>query len=289
MPLLYLQSSIFSFLVYHVIGYRKKVVLDNLTAAFPEKSSSEIRRIHRDFYRHFCDLLVETIKLMSISQRQLKKRVALKNPEVIPDMVAHGAGGIAIFSHYCNWEWLAGGIALRLPFPTFGIYQTLSSKAFDRLMLFIRSRMGNQMIVMEQAYRASLTQLKSPSYIGFLGDQSPAPHGKMYYTPFMGRLAPMHLGIATIALKMGTPIYYFDIRCLRRGHYEVEFLAIPHDDLDPKDKTSVYRLTNRHVRVLEQAIARDPARWLWSHRRWKRTPKAQDTVDDGRFADPPAA
>lgn len=166
-----------------------------------------------------------------------------------------------------------------------GIYQTQSSKVFDRLMLDIRSRMDNTMIPMEKAFRASLSHLKEPCYIGFLGDQSPAPHGKMYYTPFMGRLAPMHLGIATITLKLGVPMWYFDIRRLRRGYYEVTFLEIPHADLDPKDKNSVYRLTNRHVAVLENAIRQDPARWLWSHRRWKRSPKPIDIVDEGQFGE----
>ncbi|HHG83519.1 MAG TPA: hypothetical protein ENJ82_02120, partial [Bacteroidetes bacterium] len=198
MPLLYLQSSMVSFFLFYAIGYRKKVVFDNLTQAFPEKSAQEIRTIARDFYRHFCDLLVETIKLLSISRKQMKRRVTLKNPEVMPEMVAHGAGGVSVFSHFCNWEWLAGGIGLRLPFPSMGIYQTLSSKVFDRLMLHIRSRMDNSMIPMEQAYRACISKLKTPCYIGFLSDQSPAPHGKMYFTPFMGRLAPMHLGAATI-------------------------------------------------------------------------------------------
>ena len=279
LPLLYLQSSMFAFLLHRVVGYRKAVIRDNLRQAFPEKTETEINRIQRDFYRHFCDVIIETLKQLSMGSEALKRRVVLTNPEILPEMTAHGGGGLAIFAHYANWEWLGSGLGLQLPFPTVGVYQTLSSKVFDRLVLHIRTRHGNEMITMQQTYRESLRRLRSECYIGLLGDQSPAPHGKLYFTPFLGRIAAVHLGIATICLKMNVPLYYFDIRKVGRGRYEVTFRKIPHEDLDPKDKESVHRLTKRHVGMLEEVIRTEPAYWLWSHRRWKRSPKPGDIVD----------
>lgn len=283
LPVLYLQSRIVAFLLHRVIGYRKAIIQDNLRQAFPEKSPAEIDRIVRDFYHNFCDVFVEILKQLSIGKAALKRRVQFTNPEVLSEMTAHGGGGIAIFAHYANWEWNGSGMGLQLPFSTVGVYQTLSSPVFDRLVRHIRTRHGNDMITMQQTFRESLKRLKSPCYIAFLGDQSPAPHGKMYYTPFLGRLAPVHLGIATICLKMNVPLYYFDIRKVRQGHYRVTLHKVPHEDLNPKDKTSVYRLTNRHVRKLEEVIREAPAYWLWSHRRWKRQPKPGDIVNKGEI------
>ncbi|MEM7039914.1 MAG: lysophospholipid acyltransferase family protein, partial [Bacteroidota bacterium] len=251
MPILHLQSSIFAFLIHRVIGYRKAVVLDNLRHAFPEKSEAEIRHIAKGFYLHFCDVIVETVKLMSISAKNLKRRMRHVNPEVLPEMTAHGGGGIAVFAHYANWEWLGAGMGLQLPFSTVGVYKVLSSQVFDRLMLHIRTRLGNDMITMEQTLRESLKRLKSPCYIAFLGDQSPPGHGSHYFTAFLGRPAPVHLGIAAISLKMNVPLYYFDIRRERRGHYAVELVQIPHQDLLPYTKESCYALTERHVEYLE--------------------------------------
>lgn len=278
MPLLHLQSSVLAFLLQYVVGYRKKVVLDNLRHAFPEKSDPEIKAIARGFYRNFCDVMVEILKQLSIGPEKLKRRVKFLNPEVLAEMTAHGGGGIAIFGHYANWEWLGSGMGLHLPFPTVGVYQSLSSKVFDRLILHIRSRLGNDMITMQQTYRESLRRLQSPCYIAFLGDQSPIPHGNLYFTEFMGRIAPVHLGIATISLKMNVPLYYFDIRRERRGYYGVTLRKVPHEDLDPKDKASIHLLTDRHVALLEEIIREDPAPWLWSHKRWKRSPKPGDVI-----------
>jgi KDO2-lipid IV(A) lauroyltransferase len=276
MWLLHLQSRCLAFVAQRVIGYRRKVVLDNLRKAFPEKSEPEIRRIATAFYLNFTDVIVEIVKLASIRTERVRDRVVLLNPEIIPSMIAHGGGGLAMFGHCTNWEWLAAGLGIQLPFPTVGVYKTLSNKAFDRVMLHIRSRHGNHMITMEQTFRESLIRLKKPCYIGILGDQSPARHPGMYFTRFMGRPAPVHLGIATICLKMDVPLYHFDIRRVRRGRYVVRFTHIPHADLLPFSKEAVHTLTDRHVAALETAIREAPSDWLWSHRRWKHQPREGD-------------
>lgn len=274
--LLHLQSRVLAFVAHRVVRYRRKVVLDNLQKAFPEKSERDIARVMAAFYLNFTDVIVETVKLASIRTTRVRDRVVLLNPEILPEMVAHGGGGIAMFGHFTNWEWLAAGLGIQLPFPTHGVYQTLSSAAFDRIMLRIRSRHGNHMITMEQTFRESLTRLKVPCYIGILGDQSPARHTGMYFTRFLGRPAPVHLGIGTICLKMDVPLYHFDIRRVRRGRYEVRFTHIPHADLLPFSKAGVHALTDRHVAALEAAIQDAPSDWLWSHRRWKHQPREGD-------------
>lgn len=280
MQVLYWQSSIFAFLIGSIFKYRRAVIEDNLSKAFPDKSPAEIAQIRKGFYRNFCDVIIEIVKLMSISEAGLKKRVKHLNPEAIPEMTAHGGGGIAVFAHFCNWEWLGSGMGVQLPFSTVGVYKPLSSKVFDRLMRHIRTRLGNEMIPMKDTFRESLKRLRSPAYIAFLGDQTPMRHAKMYFASFMGRPAPVHLGIATIALKMDIPLYYFDMRRIKRGRYSVELVHIPHKDLLPFSKKNVQLLTDRHVAYLEEVIRTDPSRWLWSHRRWKHAPVEDDILSE---------
>lgn len=278
MRVLYWQSSFFAFVLERVVGYRKEVILDNLKHAFPEKSDPELIAIRREFYRNFCDVLIETVKLLSLSEKEIIRRAPLENPEIFSEMVAHGKGGVAVFGHFCNWEWLASSLTPQLPFPTIGVYKPLSNKIFDRLMIEIRTRTGSELVAMKDTYRTSLKRLREECYIGFLGDQTPMRHSKMYFTQFMGRPAPVHLGIATLVLKMNVPLYFFDIRRVRRGQYAIQFVKIPHEDLLPFSKESVHELTDRHTAYLEGMIRKDPARWLWSHRRWKHAPVEDDIL-----------
>jgi KDO2-lipid IV(A) lauroyltransferase len=278
MSVLHLQARIAACLGYHVLKYRRSVVLDNLRQAFPDKTHREIEAIAKDFYLNLADVMVEIVKLMTISSTELKCRVKHLNPGVVDEMVSHGKGGIAVFGHFANWEWLGAGMGLQLPFSTVGVYKTQSSSVFDRLMYHIRTRHGNEMITMEQTFRESLTRLNNPCYIAFLGDQTPARHSGMFFTSFLGRPAPVHLGIATISLKLNVPVYYFDIRRKKRGFYEVSLHHIPHADLLPISKESVYELTDRHVAYLETVIRDEPSDWLWSHRRWKHSPREGDVL-----------
>ena len=272
--LLYGFSDAAYLVINYGFGYRRKVIEDNLRYSFPEKSPEEIKALRNAFYRHFCDVIFEVIKLMSISPEVLKKRVKHLNPEIITEMTLHGAGGIAVFGHFCNWEWLGSGMGIQFPFETVGVYLPLSNPYFDRLVLHIRSRLGNRMVPMKRAFRESLSTLKRPAYIAFLGDQTPHKNQSNYYCNFLNRPALMHLGIATIALKTQSPVYFFDMRKVKRGHYTVALQHLPVQDFLPYSEENVHRLTDYHVRILEAQIKEEPAFWLWSHRRWKYQPKS---------------
>jgi Kdo2-lipid IVA lauroyltransferase/acyltransferase len=278
LPVLYVKSSVLSWLLQHIFRYRKTVVFDNLRKSFPEKSEDEIRVIARAFYLHFTDVVVETIKLLSMSRANLLRRVKHINPEAFPQMVAHGGGGIGIFSHYANWEWLGAAMGPAAPFSAAGVYMPLKSKLFDRLMLHIRKRMGNDMVRAQDSFREAIKRLKQPYYFAILGDQTPMRSGPLYFSSLLGRPAAMHLGIAAIALKLQCPVYYIDIRRIRRGHYSVEFIRLPVENFYPYNDENVRRFTDYHVRVLENIIRTEPAYWLWSHRRWKRKIEPGDTV-----------
>lgn len=276
-PVLYLASDLLFVFAAYIIRYRRTVILNNLALALPERSEAERHEIMRQFYRHFCDLIVETIKLLSIRPEVLTSRMRCTNPEEISRMTIHGGGGIAVFAHYANWEWLGAGMGLQLPFETVGVYQPLTSNVFNRLVLHIRERLGNQMITMKETYRESIRRLQKPCYIAFLGDQTPPRQGPLYFTSFLGRPTPVFLGIGTIAAKLSVPVYYFDIQKVGRGRYEVSLvrLEIP-EGIPGQDPARA--ITDTHVHYLESVIRKKPAYWLWSHRRWKHTPRAGDTL-----------
>lgn len=273
LPLLHFASSVTAFFVGRIFGYRKTIILDNLRHAFPEKSEKEIRAIAKGFYLHLCDVVFETIKMLTMSKAQLKRRVRPTNPEIFPEMTPEGKGGIGILSHYGNWEWLGAGMGLHMPSTTIGIYKEQSSKGIDRLMLHIRKRLGNDMIERKSAAREVLKRIKEqPNYFGFLGDQNPTPGQPMYFTKFMGRPAPVELGIASLALQSERPAYFFRMTKPKRGYYDVHLERIPIEDFLPRSTESTHALTNLHVQMLEKLIREKPEYWLWSHRRWKHEP-----------------
>lgn len=280
LPVLYFYSFFLRFLLYRVIKYRRKVVWDNLKNAFPEKSDTQRTQVMKDFYGHFSELLVEIVKQGSISSKNLVKRMKFLNPEVIPEMTAHGGGGIAIFGHYGNWEWLGSGMGLQLPFSTVGVYKPLKSDLFDQLVYHIRTRHGNEMIPQASTLRESIRRLKSPCYIAFLSDQTPLSNGRRHFTHFLNQATAVHLGISHIALKLKCPIYYFDVRKVKRGYYTVELRKIPIEPYLPFSEENVERLTDAHVEMLEEVIQKEPAYWLWSHRRWKRKVRERDSVSE---------
>lgn len=278
LPLLYFQSTVMSFFLNHIFRYRRTVVFSNLKESFPEKSDKEIRIIAGKFYSHFCDVVVETIKLMSMSRSNLLSRVKHLNPEAFEEMVSHGGGGIGIFSHYANWEWLGAALVLAAPFPSAGVYLPMTSRVFDRIMLHIRKRMGNDMVRAQDSYREAYKRLKQPYYFAILGDQTPARSGPLYFTPFLGRPAAVHLGIAGIALRLKCPVCYVDIQKIKRGKYTVFFQRLPVEEYFPYTPENIRRFTDHHVRVLEKIIRAKPEFWLWSHRRWKRQVLEGDVV-----------
>ena len=188
------MSDLTSFFVAKVFRYREKVIDENLKFAFPEKSTEEKWKIKAAFYRNFCDLFFETIKLLSIHPGVLKQRAKFVNAGLIPEMISKGNGGIGAFGHFNNWEWLGAAMGLHLPFETVGIYRPLSNSFFDRLLLEIREKTGNRMVKDEKAYRDCLIHLSKPSYYGFLSDQNPARTQELFFAPFMGKTGPLSSG-----------------------------------------------------------------------------------------------
>lgn len=270
--LLYAVSDILYFPLYYAVRYRRRIVRKNLEGSFPEKSLAEIVRIEKKFYRFFCDCAVENIKLFSMSEKQIMRRMTFSGTEdMASDLEQTGKNfGFIYLGHYCNWEWIA---SLACWYPSHihsgQIYHPLYNKTFDRLFLRMRNRFGGENIPMKDTLRriVALKRQKQPTMIGFIADQAPKWNSVHHWVPFLHRDTSFFIGTEQIGKQVGAVIYFADVKRVKRGHYHCDLKRMT---VSPEQYPD-YALTDRYAVLLEEMIRREPAYWLWSHNRWKRT------------------
>jgi len=266
----YVISDLMFWLLYKLVGYRRNVVRKNLTESFPEKSEEELRRIERGFYHFFCDYLVETVKLMTISREEMKRRVVFKHAELVDEIMGSGQSIALYLGHYCNWEWVSSIPLWVNPNAWCGqVYHPLENKDFDKLFLKIRERMGANCIAMQDTLREVVKHKREnqPIIIGYISDQVPYWTNIHHWVNFLHHDTPVLTGTERIVHRMGHAVLYLDIQRVRRGYYEAEFKLVTRDSQKMKD----FELTDIYFEMLEKSIRRSPEFWLWSHNRWKRT------------------
>lgn len=266
---IYLLSDVLYVLIYKIIAYRKKVVRENLQKSFPEMSEFQRLAIEKKFYHYLCDTVVETTKLNSISEAELRKRVKIKNSTRYYELLKEGKSISIVLAHYLNWEWFVLALPLYTPVETYGIYKPLSNKVFDDLFKTMRSRMGMKMTPMQQIMRALLKTTKKPFAVGIVADQTPSDTDNCYWTNFLNQQTPIFLGTEKIAKHFDTAVVFLDVERTKRGYIEFEFVILA----ETCNNLSEYEITELHTRYLENKIKAKPEFWLWSHRRWKHQAK----------------
>lgn len=263
---LYGISDFVYFLIYRVIGYRKKVVFENLQKSFPSKSEIEIKHIAKNFYHHIADLFTEYLKGYSISKEEILKRVQIVNPEVVKNHTDKNMPIIIVTGHIGNWEWLLHPLNL-MNIPMDIVYQKLSNPFFNKLTLFIRSRFAiTPMIEKNDTLRRTIDRKDLVRALVMGSDQSPQNWKSAYWTTFLNQDSGFFTGTERIARKFDYPVIFSEMRRIRRGYYEIEFTEIAKPDY--KDLPTG-EITERFVRILEKTIHKYPSDYLWSHRRWK--------------------
>lgn len=265
--LLYFWADLIYLLCYYLIGYRKKTVAQNLKNSFPEKTDQEIKEITRKFYRHFADLVVETIKAFQMNEEMLNGRFHYKNPEILDELYAHGKSIALLSGHYGNWEWT---IALPkiIKHQVNVIYRPIQDETFDGYMKQVRSRFGMLMMPARISGRTMLELEKSKqlSATYYLTDQT-ALKDTDYWMMFLNQETAVFPGAEKIASKFRQAVVFMDIQKVRRGYYEVEFTKL----FDDASQTKEFEVTKAHTKFLEEIIRKRPELWLWSHKRWKHT------------------
>lgn len=263
--ILYGISSIMAFLTYRVVKYRRKVVRKNLEASFPNKSKIEIQQIEQNFYVHFCDFIIESIKAISISDKQLMQRTTIKNPELIEDYFKSGKNIMVTCGHYNNWEFYALSLPKLVSYQTYSVYQPLKNKFFDGILFHSRERNGMKLIKTKEIVPFFSEKTDERRMVIIVNDQSPSNIQTAHWNTFLNQPTGWNLGPEKLARKYDYSVLFGYSRRIKRGYYEVEFTTITDAPIAQPEGS----ITNTYSKLLEELIKANPQFWLWSHKRWK--------------------
>lgn len=262
----YALSTLVYYIVYYIIGYRRKTVAENLHLVFPEKSEKEIKKITKDFYRHMCDMFLEMTKSLTISRKELIKRYKVVNLEEFHAYEKKNKSIITLMGHYGSFEW-SNAVDLVSINPCVGIYKQIANKHFDDLAHKIRGRFNSRLIPSHKVARQIIKDKQENNICsyGMISDQSPKVHNSKYWTDFMGVKVPIFLGGEFLAQRLDVIVLYLHVEKVKRGHYEVTFVPISENSKE-EDK---FVIINKYLRLLENQIREKPEYYLWTHKRWK--------------------
>ncbi|MCH5319562.1 MAG: lysophospholipid acyltransferase family protein [Paramuribaculum sp.] len=263
--MLYGLSDCLAFFLYHILKYRRAVVRKNLVEAFPDKSLTEIKDIEKKYYRYMSDMIVETVKLLNISDKEMAKRAEVIDVDIVNESLDKGISAVVFLGHYGNWEWVQE-ISRKLSDKALkgSIYHPLKSKLWDSVYLKIRSRWGAYLLPQSKAVRALLRRDNQPWVFGFIADHR-SNYGDLHGTvDFLNHPTEFIVGPETIGTKVGAEFFYLDVVRQKRGYYKLIFKK-----LKPIQGEQFYPYTRAFWHEFEKSIIKNPPYWLWSHKRWK--------------------
>ena len=258
--------SDFVYIVVKMIGYRNDVIMENLKYSFPGKNEEELISIRNKFYHHICDLSVETIKLQTMSQKSLEKRIQYENIDYLDSIYEQGRDILVATGHYGNWEWASvSNYVMKTQFSA--IYKPLKNKVVDKYIYFLRSRKGTMNFTMNNVLRDVLNLKRNNTRyaLAIIADQTPVGSKVHYSTAFLNQNTPVHLGLEKMAAKFNDVVVFLRMDKIKRGYYKITFVPLFED---PKN-TVPYEIIDTATKYLESVIVENPEYWLWSHRRWK--------------------
>lgn len=265
--LVYLFSNFIAWLLGSVFSYRKDVIIKNLNFAFPEFSEKEINKLLKPIYRNFSDILVESFKSSFTSPKIINKRYKfLSNKEF--NSIENTKNGIVVFAaHYANWEWGTITLQQQTPFQVIGLIKPLANKYIDRFIAKHRSKIGTGLVDIYGPKDAIYAIYDRPSSIVYIADQNPSNKAKAQIVNFFGKETYALHGAANFAIKHPQkPVWFYNIERIDRGQYTVTPQKIADGNEEGMTKQI---LTQRYFDLLEAQIRKNPANWLWTHKRWK--------------------
>jgi KDO2-lipid IV(A) lauroyltransferase len=261
----YLISDVFYLFVFYILRYRKNVVFANLRNSFPEKSDEELKKIQKTFFKHFADILLESFKIIHLTEKKMKKRWQFENIEIFDELLAKNKNILLVSAHYGNWEWFSI-FGKMINYKFIALYKSLSSNNFDNFLRKLREKYGLETVSMDLAFKRML-KLKSENtsnIVWFAADQAP-PKDTLFWTTFLNQETAFFLGPEKLAKKLDYSIVYLDVYRVKRGYYKAKFTLLFENTIN----TNEFEITKTHVKHLENVIKENPSSWLWSHKRWK--------------------
>ena len=262
---LYAVSDVLAWVAIHVVKYRRRVILENLSRSFPEKPPEEIRRLTRAFYYNLTDVMVESLKGLTMSKEALRKRVIFHDMDLIQGYRRRGQSLIFLTTHQCNWEWLLLAGCIYLPYPIDAVYKPLANKKMDDLMYQARARFGGEPISKDRVLREVLRRKDQIRGIALVADQTPAPGTPRYWIDFLHQPTGFYRAIEQLPQAVQYPAVFAKMKRTRRGYYEVSFFPVG----DPPYEKGTLTVLPKYAKQAEKMIQQQPADWLWSHKRWK--------------------
>lgn len=282
-PFLYLIASLpfgalykVSDLFYHILrftGYRREVVNQNLRNSFPDKTMAEIEVLAESYYRYLCDLILETLKTLKMTEQEARERCHFHGAEWLDKLYLEKKSFIIVMGHYGNWEWAGPSFTLNTRHQLVVIYRPLSNPYFDKMMVRMRTKFGTRITPVNLTLRDMVANRGILTATTFIADQS-APQDKAYWTTFLHQDTSVFTGPEKLAIKFNYPIVYINVKRERRGYYEVYLELMV---ANPKE-TAENEISEIFMRRLEREIVLDPTTWLWSHRRWKHSRKPPSAI-----------
>lgn len=263
--MIYFLSDVIFIVIYYVIGYRRKVVYQNLKNSFPEITAKEIKHIRKKFFRHLADQTMETLKMNGMTKNDYYERFLVKNPELLNSYFDKGRSVVVLTSHYNNWEW-GNGFPLFLKHRILGVYKPLHNQIFDAFQKKTRSKFGAELVADTKILRRVITSEKNnePVFTWLAGDQNP-PLSDKYWFRFLNQDTIFFQGPAVISRKFNHPVIFQETKKVGRGKYEIRFELL----FENPEEQSGDAIILAFIRKMEKLIATQPECYLWSHRRWK--------------------
>ncbi len=265
--IIYIISDIVYFIVYHIVGYRKKAVRENLKLVFPEMLVSERVLIEKKFFQHLCDMFLEMIKTMSITEKEINERYRFANLEVYKNLESKQKSIALMCAHYASYEW-AVSLNFHVSFVGYGIYKKLNNPYFDKLVKEIRAKFKAKLITTKETIPTIIENAENKilATYGFASDQSPKLSSTFHWAEFMGSVVPVHTGAEMIAKKYDMNVIFMQTRKIKRGFYECSFEILADENIA---ETPDYQITENFLKLVENQIKEAPEFYLWTHKRWK--------------------
>jgi len=269
--ILYGISEVVYLLVYYVIGYRKKVVFNNLKLVFPEKSEKEITEISKKFYHHFADVFIEMIKFFTVPKEEVFKRYKFTNIQLFEELYKDGKSVMLMGPHYANWEWIMSLDAF-VKYRGYAAFTKVANPYFNEKILKSRARFGTHLIATSKIIAEIKHNHKNniQAMYGLLSDQSPQLSKTFYWREFFGVKVPIHTGAEMLAKRFDMNMVYIETKKIKRGYYETSFSLITNE----AQKFPDYELTDIFLEKVEKQVRTQPAYYFWTHKRFKHKDKA---------------
>ena len=264
--LFYWFSDFVYVIIYRIVGYRRRVVRENLALTLPHLSDAERKIIEKKFYKHMCDMFLEMIKTMSISSEEMEKRFKITNLDLVNEYAKKGKSVILVASHYASYEWLLT-MNPKIDFKGIAVYKKVANPYFDKLVRKIRSKYDTEVVETRKAIPTMAQNQRNGilSMYGLASDQSPKLDRIFHSMKFMGIEVPVHTGAEMLAKKYDLSVVFVKVNKVARGYYEATFVPIadtPHDYEN-------FDITEKYLREVEKQIYEAPEYYLWTHKRWK--------------------